>query len=827
MPTPMNLDFDALATNPFGLALACGRLKATITDAASGEHLTVQFKTWKRGDRRRNIPLSEAERVYISVPNAHDWRGDRVGNIDLTSGTLWEDANADPQRVAKAMNILAVAQGQIITDRVQHPGSCMICGKELTDPQSIDRGIGPDCYQNATNSIHQTKEKPLKSRQGDTAPPVEVAADKPHVTVASDDKHYGVNFQAKYSKVALDIFKGNTDWKGRQYDSHTKIWWVTRTPQNAKAILSLIALAGLNATPEAIADLNEMAQIEVTDAIIGVDEADITVAFDFGPSFDGIKSILQGIETRRKFDGISKLWRVEPTKQAAIALARLCKEYKVEVSEDAANILKPLRQQGELDIKNSSLKASLSTAEDADLDLDGFGFEPMPFQRAGIVYGDYAHDRYMIADEQGLGKTIQALGRIAARQSFPAVVVTPSAVKVKWARAAEKALPGRTVAILEGTKPSKIDADVIVVNYEILSPWSGAIISAEPRALVLDESHYIKNPKAQRNIAAKAISESVRQRDGLVLLTTGTPVLNRPIELVEQLDVMGRLNDFGGFSGFVTNYVGWETVEHGPKRGSSVPARNGAKNLTALNERLRQTCYVRRLKRDVLPELPEKRREVVPMAIDQPAYLRAVEKARRELREAGNRAEQIVIIQKLRKLTAEFKMESAKKWVADFLETGEKLVLFAHHRDIQQGLLDAFPDALRISGSQDQPKKARQEAMDRFQNDPEAKLIVCSMSAAREGIDLFAASNLAFMELGWNPAIHDQAEDRIHRIGQDRGTMMSYLLAEGTMDEPMGDLIERKRKVKDAATEGGAVLDEPENDMIDTLMDWLTKDEND
>lgn len=828
MPDEMSINFESLLTNSFGLCLAHGRLKATITDE-NGQHLTVQFKCWKRGDRRRNIPVYEAERIYISVPN-QSWYGDKIGSIELATGMFWVDGAADSYRVTQAKKILSAAQGKPVSDRIQHPGSCMICGKDLTDPVSIDRGIGPDCYQSATGSQHQEKVK-QHNRTGRPAPTqAEPVIDpNPHIDVASDAKHFKVDFQSAFNRALLAELKDTTDWRGRTYDSYTKLWWVAQNGHNAKALLDLAAKHNLNVSAQAKKALSAHAkeQADKPEVSIGIDDADnLTVSFDFGPNFERIKNAVKAISTDRHFNGVEKYWEVKPTKQAALALYNICKEFRFEVSEEAANVLKPLREQAENEAKHAELRASLSKAEDADVELDGFGFEPYPFQRAGIMYGEYSHDRYMIADEQGLGKTVQALGRIAMKQTFPAVIVCPSAVKVKWARAAKKAMPWRTVEVLEGTKPSQVDADILVLNYDILSAWSGHIISMNPMALVLDESHYIKNRKAQRTIAAKAIANAI-PTEGLVICLTGTPVLNRPIELVEQLDTMGRLDDFGGFTGFVSRYVGWDEVPAGPMRGKKIPAQNGAKNLTELNERLRSTCFVRRLKRDVLPELPEKQRDVVPVELDGDAYRKAFEEARRRVinGESSTHAEHLAEIQHLRRAAVEGKMKGVIEWITDFLESGEKLVVFARHRDVQQRIADEFPGSVRIAGSQDQSKKARQAAMDAFQEDPDVKLAVVSLDAGREGIDLYAASNLAFVELGWNPGIHDQAEDRIHRIGQDRGTMMYYLLAEDTIDEEMAALIERKRKIKDAVTEGQDIIDEPDHDMVGNLIKWLTQED--
>lgn len=806
----VDIDPNQLLDNDLGLCLAHGRLKATITNA-DGTHLTVAFKNWKRGDRRRNVPIYEADRIYVQVPNQTGW-GDKIGNVDLSTGLFRPEPSADPERITAALRILAAALGKDVPERIQHPGTCMICGRELTDPESIDRGIGPDCYGSATGSEHQQKIKEFRRV---------VKASEPVDHIDLNGETFVVDFGQAFSSQALSALKSST--ANRSYDSYTKQWSVAATPENGAALKQLADEHGLCISKLAQARIESFGDVEPPAELkIDMDGDEVTVAFDFGPNFDAMLNAVKSVQTARRFDGVNKRWVLACTGNAANVLREMCKAYRFEISDKAVAKLKAAADRDAAEASTAEARAELSKADDADINLGRFGFDPFAFQRAGIAYGDLAHDRYMIADEQGLGKTIQALGRIQVKQQFPAIVVCPSAVKVKWARACKQAFNGdRTVQILEGKTPSKINSDIAIINYDILSFWTKAIIAAGPMALILDESHYIKNRKAKRTVAAKQIAKAVPD-NGAVILLSGTPILNRPIELVEQLDVMGRLSDFGGSTGFISRYVGWERNDYA---GGNVPVKNGAINLPELNEKLRSTCFVRRLKKDVLAELPEKRRDVVPIATDTKAYAKAYESARNAIRDGLSKAEQLAEIQNLRRAAVEAKLNGCIDWIEDFLESGEKLVVFARHRDVQERLHEAFPGSVRIAGVADQTKQARQDAMDAFQTDPQIKLAIVSLDAGREGIDLYAASNLAFVELGWNPGVHDQAEDRIHRIGQDRGTMMYYLLAEGTIDEEMAKLIESKRRIKDAATEGQDVIDEPDYDMVGNLVRWLASED--
>jgi hypothetical protein len=437
------------------------------------------------------------------------------------------------------------------------------------------------------------------------------------------------------------------------------------------------------------------------------------------------------------------------------------------------------------------------------------------------------HGGCLICDEPGLGKTVEALATIQAANAYPALVVCPASMKLMWQREARHWLPDRSVAVANGTVPQ---ADIVIINYDLLGRRLEQLAATTWQAVVLDESHYIKSGKAQRTKAALQLCE----RAPLRLLLSGTPLLNRPVELVSQLKALGRLDEFGGYWKFVGRYCGMTRSRYGIDV-------TGAANLDELHTLLRQRCYVRRTKTEVLTELPAKQRVAVPLDLDNATeyrraerdvagYLRdrATEQARQDaVRDgadmftaehratvAGKRAasaaetaEQLVRIEALKRLAAQGKLVAAQGWITDFLDAaeGEKLVVFAHHVDMQTALWEAFPGAARLMA--EDSVQERQANVDRFQTDPDCRLIVCSLTAGGVGITLTAASNVAFLELGWTPAAMSQAEDRVHRIGQRDAVTAWYLLAAGTIDEDIEALLEAKRAVVDAATDGGAVAD--------------------
>ena len=475
----------------------------------------------------------------------------------------------------------------------------------------------------------------------------------------------------------------------------------------------------------------------------------------------------------------------------------------------APEALDRLQQIREEHARSAGLVA-LSAATDAALDdlvPPTLGGELKPFQRAGVEYL-LKQRRSFLADEQGLGKTVEALATIEADRAYPAIVVCPASLKLNWMREIERWLPARSARMLDGNRGAVPPADLTVVNYDIVAGRLEALTALAPRAVALDESHYCKNPGAKRTQAAQRLCAAV-PREGLVLALTGTPLMNRPPELISQLRILGRLGDFGSGAQFGQRFRGQDAHQR-------------------LHWHLRARCFARRLKADVLPQLPAKTRAVVPVALDNEAEYRLAERdviawlrsQPLDLRAldakvaAALRAQRLVRLNALKLLAARGKLHAALHWIHDFLSSGERLVVFAGHREVQHAVLERFPAALHVLG--DDSQRARDTAVQAFQApDSDSQLIVCSIEVAGQGITLTRSSNVAFLELAWTPAKHDQAEDRCHRIGQQDAVNATYLLAADTIDETIATLLERKRAVIGAVTDG---REEDEGGVVDALV---------
>ncbi len=515
----------------------------------------------------------------------------------------------------------------------------------------------------------------------------------------------------------------------------------------------------------------------------GVDGEQLRLEVVWDPDVGRAFELMPGAEGTRA---------VPPDAWVAEQLDAFIARHDVQVTQPAGDVL-----EGLLDERRAAAEAIRRSRADHGEPIAStaavLGGELAPFQWAGVHYVLEAR-RAFLADEQGLGKTVEALAALEADGAFPAIVVCPASMKLGWQREAARWLPHRSVAVVEGRAAVPPRGDITILNYEIVAAHREALARGRPRALVVDESHYCKNPQAKRTQAVRRLAGAVAP-DGLRLALTGTPVLNHADELISQLRVIGRLEDFGSGARFSRQFQGPLSEER-------------------LHWHLRRRCFVRRLKSDVLPQLPAKRQVVVPVALTNEAEYRLAERdviawlrsqpldlSELNARIAATlRAERLAQLGTLQRLAARGKLAAALAWIGDFLASGEPLVVFARHVEVQQAVIARFPDALHLVGADS--LREREAAIEAFQDPAGPSLIVGATRVAAQGITLTRASNVAFLELEWTPAMHDQAEDRCHRIGQRDAVTAWYLLAAETIDETMARLIQSKRALVAAVTDG-------------------------
>ena len=513
----------------------------------------------------------------------------------------------------------------------------------------------------------------------------------------------------------------------------------------------------------------------------------------------------------------TKAWR------APVASIAECIEWADKFNQPVPENLARLAEQIK-ETHDDSVQQSRST----DAELEVAGLPLLPYQRAGVKYAAQSKQCF-IADDMGLGKTLQAIATLEyTPNSYPAVVVCPPNLVLNWQKEYGKWLPERKVVTVSDRKvfPEDRNFDVLVIGYSNISHWQKQITNF--RSFVFDESHYVKSPTSQRTKAAIKIARTAPP-DGIILCLTGTPVTNRPAEYASQLDVLGKLNTFGGLWGFYRRYCGAFRDRFGQWNIS------GNSNLDELNERLRGNCYIRRTKDQVLKDLPPVRHSNIVVS-GSPVQMQEYRKAERDIVEyLVERAKQIALelgtspgsaavqarmkaesnehlvrISVLRRLAAKAKMDSVVEFIESHRDAGLKVVVAAHHREIVDELANKF-GGLKIQGGM--LVSEVEDAKSRFQEQSteDAPVIVLSIQAAKTGHTLTAAQDVLFVELPWTPADVDQTYSRCHRLGQRGSVTATYLLCEGTVDEEIYNLISQKRGVVDAATEGGLVVGKQES----------------
>jgi len=441
------------------------------------------------------------------------------------------------------------------------------------------------------------------------------------------------------------------------------------------------------------------------------------------------------------------------------------------------------------------------------------GLELYPFQYVGVHFAQLAGGRCLIGDDMGIGKTIQAIAYIAMNMDkLPVLVVCPASVKYNWLKEVSTWLPDYDVAVLEGRSKGDIpDADIIIANYDIMSGRMNQMLEYEFETVICDESHYLKNDKAQRTIATLAVAQQAES----VICLSGTAITNRPSEFFTTLNLL-RPNEFNNNFEFKKRYCDGHQVPIG--RGNYVWDFSGTSNSEELHARTRDFT-IRRLKSEVLKELPAKVRSLhytSPSKKQLKAYndlLRKWMDEYEELRDMNRVPSGFVLnmLTDLRHECGRMKIDPAIKYIQDYINITDKpIVVFAHHKDVCQGIFQALRADDNIGHAigaiaGDMPAQARQQQVERFQNG-DLKVLVCSTVAAKEGITLTAADTVLFVEREWVPAWEEQAEDRINRIGQESQSISAvFLSVADTIDEKFNEVIEAKRKVVQAVLDGGTL----------------------
>lgn len=524
------------------------------------------------------------------------------------------------------------------------------------------------------------------------------------------------------------------------------------------------------------------------------------IKFDFHPKILSDIKLIPG----RRWNSSQKAWMIP--KKEGVRVQRLLDKYSPKKEVVDQNISYEIEPLPELTL-HIPLKMEL-----------------YPYQKKGVAYC-LDKKRLIIGDKPGLGKTAQAIATITKANAFPCLIICPSSLKINWEREWQMWTSHKAISLkdsIKSTWPIYHEhgmADVFICNYESLKKYFVTAINKNGKQLrltdiifneniskfksvIIDEMHRVKDASTQQTKFTKGIATGKEYIIGI----TGTPVINKPRDLVAQLGIVERLKDFGGYKEFLNRYC---------------EGFNGASNLTELNYKLNKICFYKREKKEVLKELPDKVKQVVICEINNRAeyrdaendlenYLKEYKKKSDSEVAKSMKGEIMVRIGILKNISARGKLHDVMSYIDDVVDSGEKIVVFVHLRDVADVIQKHYPNSVSVLGKDS--REERQSSIDAFQNDPDVKVIICSIKAAGVGITLTAASRVAFVEQSWHAADHEQCEDRCHRIGQKDSVQCIYFLGKDTIDEKIYQMISVKREISDTITGS-------ENDMEVNIID--------
>jgi len=549
----------------------------------------------------------------------------------------------------------------------------------------------------------------------------------------------------------------------------------------------------------------------------------IYLAFKFDP---GVIEQIRKLDTP-KFDTLTKSWKIRAT-------IRNCEELlKIEFTFSP-----------ELEEWYHTHSYKFYPTPQKHIKIKGLQKELRPFQEEGIAYVVSRHNRALIGDDMGLGKTVQGIGwmqyLIKAR---PALIVCPASLKYNWAKEILLWVENPSIYVLNGSPTSKTPDQIftkqhlyhqgdkknkfIIINYDIIpndfkrkissegkkikteikySKWVDYLKELEIQCVALDEVQYIKNKEAVRTIATLALCKEIPN----IVALSGTPIENRPIEFFTLLNLLNpyqfsnKLEYAMRYCNAQHNGFGWDF--------------KGFSNLKELHTIVSQSVMIRRLKEEVLTELPPKIRITVDMEIDNrkeydkakadvTAWFRS--KGLNSKADSSEKAKALVKINTLLQLSAKGKLRNCIEWINTYLESGKKLVVFATHQATIDMLLKEFGHVIRdkegiaVEVDGRTSLKVRQQHVEIFQTNDKCRLFLGNLQAAGVGLTLTAASATCSIELGLVPGHHLQAEDRVHRIGQLSDSVFAYyLIARRTIEEDIAQLLSTKHDTLKSTLDG-------------------------
>ena len=471
--------------------------------------------------------------------------------------------------------------------------------------------------------------------------------------------------------------------------------------------------------------------------------------------------------------------------------------------------------------KKSTKEIKLDFTKDPQKSIDSLSGKFLQalydFQKDGIKFGIERKGRILLADEMGVGKTVQAIGiALMYKEEWPVLIICPSSLKFVWRDEILKWIPDINddkinIQIFKSSKDYfKCGVKIYIMSYDLTVKLEDKITEKNFKFIIADEAHYMKSPDAKRT---KCLMPIIK-RSKRVILITGTPILAKPVELYPLLTML-RPDLFHNFKEFGNRYCD-------PKRNFFGMDWTGSSNPKELNYILRH-IMIRRLKKEVMNQLPPKKRQKVEIQTD-PKVIKQIqainlssEKIIEKINELNNsqinpnlvnyvnpekpednNENLLNLFNKVYNLSAEAKISGVKEYIHYLIDNKCKFLIFAHHMKMLDGIEEEVKklkvDYIRIDGKVKLEK--RQEYVYKYQHDETCLVAILSITACYTGITLTAASTVVFSELHMTPAVMIQAEDRAHRIGQEHECVnIHYLYGPDTIDEVLFRMLNQKQNI--------------------------------
>lgn len=482
------------------------------------------------------------------------------------------------------------------------------------------------------------------------------------------------------------------------------------------------------------------------------------------------------------------------------------------ISEDAFQAIKARVDWHEKNMRESKEIKELKALVDIDIDLSHMKIPPYPYQKVGISFLNKVAGVGILGDQMGLGKSLQAIGYFSLNK-LHTVIICPASLKYNWKKEIERFSNLSAVVLTEyvaaDLDPKNKLADCIILNYEQLEKYDKYLSKHKFDCVVLDESQYIMNLQAKRTKSVFKYFKKCKHR----LCVSGTPIKNRPIEFYAQLKFL-RPDQFSNKMKFALRYCDAKETPFGwDLRGSS--------NLDELNRKI-APFYIRRLKQDVLKELPPKTITVLDLEMgvtEKAEYVKIQREFDRLMNEGisqhGNGYEErridgahLAKLMELKQFCSRIKVAKVVEFVKEFVESSEnrKIIVFSQFIATQKALKEAFKgNSVSLLG--EDSAEERNAAVEKFQTDPNIRIFVGSTIAAGVGLTLTAADTVVFADLMWSPADHEQAADRVHRISQENPVFIYYMIFKDSIESMIWGVVGNKLSILTQTLDGKNVKD--------------------